>query len=217
VGAWSDLGDDWGVVYSDARSSPLGRGRPRSVAADEKILDAAMELLIERGYEGATIGAVAMRARVGSKTIYRRYANRVEMLAAAIDERLGLRPVENTGNTLQDLRGMVSMLAGAVVRGPGMRLLGVVLAEERRHPELLAAYRRRGVWPRRRLLRAVLERAVRRGDVRGDVDLDVAVDVVWGAAFARYVSGVRDETDFVDGVVDAVWRGVEGIRDGSES
>ena len=204
------------MVYSDAKSQPLGRGRPRSLDADEKILDAAMELLVERGYEGATIGAVAMRARVGSKTIYRRYVNRVEMLAAAIDERLGVRPVENTGNTLADLRAMVSMLAGITLRGPGMRLLGVVLTEERRHPELLSAYRRRGVWPRRRLLRAVLERAVRRGEVRGEVDLDVAVDLVWGAVFARYVSGVGGEEGFVDGVVDAVWRGVEGIRDGSE-
>lgn len=194
----------------------LGRGRPRSVDADERILDAAMELLVERGYEGATIGAVAMRARVGSKTIYRRYANRVEMLAAAIDERMGVRPVENTGDTRQDLRAMVSMLAGTTLRGPGMRLLGAVLSEERRHPELLAAFRRRGVWPRRRLLRAVLERAARRGEVRGDVDLDAVVDLVWGAVFARYVSGVGGEEGFVDGVVDAVWRGVEGIRDGSE-
>ena len=204
------------MVYSDAKRHPLGRGRPRSVAADEKIIDAAMDLLIERGYAGATIGAVAMRARVGSKTIYRRYANRVEMLAAAIDESLGVRPVENSGNTRLDLRSMVWMLADQAARSPVVRLQGVVLSEERRHPELLSAYRRRGVWPRRRLLKAVLERGVRRGEVRNDIDLDVVVDLLWGASFARYVSGGGAEDGLADAVVDAVWRGIEGIRDESE-
>ena len=106
-------------MYSDESSRPLGRGRSQSADADEKILDAAMELLVERGYEGATIGAVAMRARVGSEMIYRRHASRVEMLAAAIDERLGMRPVENSGDTRQDLRIMVSMLASVALQGPG--------------------------------------------------------------------------------------------------
>ena len=73
-----------------------------------------------------------------------------------------------------------------------------------------------GGGPRRRLLKAVLERAVRRGEVRGDVDLDVVVDLVWGAVFARYVSGVGGEEGFVDGVMDVVWQGIEGIKDESE-
>ena len=63
---------------------------------------------------------------------------------------------------------------------------------------------------------AGLERAGRRGEVRDDVDLGVVLDLVWGAAFARYVSGVGGEEGFVDGVMDAVWRGIEGTKDESE-
>ena len=48
------------------------------------------------------------------------------------------------------------------------------------------------------------------------MDLDVAVDLVRGAVFARYVSGFGGKQGFVDGVMDVVWRRIEGIKDGSE-
>ena len=204
------------VVYSDKKERPLGRGRPRSADAGQKILSSALELLVERGYEGATIGAVAMHAHVGSKTIYRRFANRTEMLAAAIDEGVGTRPVENTGHTRTDLRMMLSMLARFMLRGSSMRLLGTVLTEERRHPELVASYRRRVVWPRMRLMKAVLERGQRRGEVREGVNLDIAVELFWGAVFAKYMSGVDGEEGFVDGVMDVMLPAIDGIPDGSE-
>ena len=172
--------------------------------------------LAERGYVGATIGAVASRARAGTKTIYRRYANRAEMLIAAIESGLGLRPVENTGNTVADLSSMLRVLVQSMLRGPGLKLLSAAVVEESGHPELLAAYRRQGVWPRRRVLRAVLERGVRRGELRDDVDLDIIVDLLWGAVFARYMSGAGDEDEFIGGVLDVVLRGIERPGGGSE-
>ena len=62
-----------------------------------------------------------------------------------------------------------------------------------------------------------MERGVRRGEIRNDVDLDAVVDVLWGAAFARYVSGGGTESGFSDAVMDVVWRGIEGIPEESKS
>ncbi len=200
----------------------MGRGRPRSADADVRILSSALELLVERGYQGATIGAVAMHAHVGSQTIYRRYANRVEMLAAAIEEGVHVREVENTGDTRTDLRMMLSALAASMPGGSTMRLLGTLLAEERRHPVLLATYRRRVVWPRRRLINAVLERGQKRGEIRQDVDLETVTDLVWGSVFARYmegvegVDGVEAEEGLMDRVMDLLWAWIEEIPDESE-
>ena len=205
------------VVYSDNKKRPMGPGRPRSAAADEKILSSALELLVERGYGGATIGAVAMHAHVGSQTIYRRYANRVAMLAAAIDEGVNVRPVENTGDTRTDLRMMLSALAASMPGGSTMQLLGTLLAEERRHPVLLATYRRRVVWPRRRLIHAVLERGQKRGEIRQDVDLETVVDLLWGAVFARYLEGVVGDEELNDAVIDLLRAGIEEIPDESEA
>ena len=100
-----------------------------------------------------------------------------------------------------------------------MRLLGTLLAEERRHPVLLATYRRRVVWPRRRLMHAVLERGQKRGEIRQDVDLETVTDLLWGAVFARYmegVEGVEAEEGLMDRVMDLLWPWMSGISDESE-
>jgi AcrR family transcriptional regulator len=204
------------VVYSENRERPMGRGRPRSAVADENILSSALELLVERGYGGATIGAVAMHAHAGSQTIYRRYANRDEMLAAAIDWGVHVREVENTGDTRADLRMMLSAMAESMPRETTMGLLGTVLAEEHRHPVLLATYRRRVVWPRRRLIRAVLERGQKRGEIRQDAGLETVTDLLWGSMYARYMVGVEDEEGLFDQVMELVWAGIAEIPDESE-
>jgi AcrR family transcriptional regulator len=46
--------------------------RRRSEKSRTAIVTATRELLLERGFDGLTIEAVAARARVGKQTIYRR-------------------------------------------------------------------------------------------------------------------------------------------------
>ena len=172
-------------------------------------LGAALELLAERGFRGATVRAVAARAGVGTPAIYRRHENREEMMLAAIDESVGVREVENTGNTELDLVSMLTVVRESVYAGPGIRVLAAVLLESEEHPELLATYRRRAVWPRRKLIRSVLERAIRRGEIRDDVDLEAAVDMLWGSAFARFVTGSNSPVGTVGSVVKTVLNGLK--------
>jgi AcrR family transcriptional regulator len=54
-------------------STPAPRGRPRSAQAEEAILRAALEILDQDGYAAFSIEAVAVRARVGRPSIYRRW------------------------------------------------------------------------------------------------------------------------------------------------
>jgi AcrR family transcriptional regulator len=51
-------------------------GRPRSAMAHEAILNAAVALFIEQGFEGMSVEAVAAKARVGKATIYRRWLSK---------------------------------------------------------------------------------------------------------------------------------------------
>ena len=87
------------MVYSGSKTSVSGYGRPRDTGATDRIFDAAVDLLAERGYAGATVGAVAARAGVGVKTIYRRVGKRDEMLLASITDRVGMVSFDNTGDT----------------------------------------------------------------------------------------------------------------------
>jgi AcrR family transcriptional regulator len=59
------------------------RGRPRSARAHRAILDAALSLLVEEGYDTMSIEAVAERAGVGKATIYRRWDSKEELVADA--------------------------------------------------------------------------------------------------------------------------------------
>ncbi len=195
--------------YSDWKHHPTGQGRPRDPNVDEKILGAALELLVERGFKGATMRAIASRAGVGTAAIYRRHQNREDLLVSAVEDGVGVRQVENTGRTELDLTSMLTVVRDSAWDGWGFRLLAAALLEADAHPELLATYRRRVVWPRRKLIRSVLERAVRRGEIRDDVDLDAAVDLLWGSAFARFVWGATSPVGTVGASVKMVLDGLK--------
>src|SRR5690348_14872878 len=60
-------------------------GRPRSARSHQAILQATIELLTEDGFEAMSIEAIAARARVGKTTIYRRWANKTDLVIDALD------------------------------------------------------------------------------------------------------------------------------------
>ena len=60
------------------------RGRPRDPGANRRILDAARAVAGELGVHGASMSAIADRSGVGKPTIYLRWANRREVIVAAI-------------------------------------------------------------------------------------------------------------------------------------
>src|ERR671929_593448 len=83
------------------------RGRPRDPALDTRIVEAAVALIAEVGYDGATVEAIAERAGVGKPTIYRRWAGKAEIVAEAIRARKGAGGPADTGSLRGDLRALV--------------------------------------------------------------------------------------------------------------
>src|ERR687894_120193 len=65
--------------------TPRPAGRPRSQEADLAILAAALDLLIERGAGQTSIEQVARRAGVTRATVYRRFADKTELLVQAVE------------------------------------------------------------------------------------------------------------------------------------
>ncbi len=68
---------------SDSQHKSIGR--PRSVKSHQAMLQATLELLAEVGFERMTMDAIAMRAKIGKNTIYRRYTCKEELVADAIE------------------------------------------------------------------------------------------------------------------------------------
>jgi AcrR family transcriptional regulator len=117
-------------------------GRPRDAGRDVAIFDATRKLLIDVGYDRLSIEAVAAAAGVGKATIYRRYAGKAALVAAAVDHRAGGIPPERSAG---DLRGALLETATWLAREIAEQeagLLGALFAGMRGDPDLAAAMRR---------------------------------------------------------------------------
>ena len=160
-------------------------GRPRDPKLDAAIEAAALELLVEVGYDALTIEAVAARAGVGKASVYRRVAGKEQLVidaVASLIEPLDSAEGKSVREALVDMLETVrrksdSSLAGKIFP----RLLGASAG----NPELMRRYREQILDPRRRRFLELLRRAVEEGLVRPDVDLDHAADLLVGPMVYR--------------------------------
>ncbi len=164
--------------------------RPLDPNVDEAIAAATLALLDESGFGAMTIEAVAGRAGVGKPAIYRRYPDKATLVAAAIAGRqLPELHVPDLGDTRLELR--TAMERGFPPDAPSyVRLIGGLIAEEERHPELIAAFRDNILSPRRATVKSLIERGQERGDIREDVDPEAVLDSLAGPLLARVFAGV---------------------------
>jgi AcrR family transcriptional regulator len=180
-------------------------GRPRSPAADQAIVDAALVLFAEEGFEGFTMEGVATRAGVGKATVYRRYPGKVELVMRAAEcltaDEL---PAPDTGTLRGDLVAVARSLVHLLTSTPTGGCVTQLVAALPRSPEL-ADEHARFVAARRERTRGAVARAARRGEVSPDTDAELVADLVAGPIFYRYlVSRGPLDDGYADSVVDAV-------------
>jgi hypothetical protein len=86
-----------------------------------------------------------------------------------------------------------------------MALLGTLLAEERRHPELLEVFRTRLAGPRRALLRQALADGITAGELPPSADPDVLTTMLIGSFYARYLIGSDLPANWARRTLESVW------------
>ena len=96
----------------------------------------------------------------------------------------------------------------ALERGPGFTMIGALLVQERRNPELFELFRERIIRPRRDDAFMVLERGVDRGEIRVDVVLEVVVHALVGSMYARHILGTPESRKRIEQTVDTIWSGL---------
>ncbi|MBN3513067.1 TetR/AcrR family transcriptional regulator [Mycolicibacterium septicum] len=193
---------------------PTGRGRPRDAAADRAILQAALDLFIERGVEGSSIEQIAKRAGVGKPTIYRRWSTKEELIAAAMEtliaEEVGwASPQAIDIESPYDLVEAAIESAAVTTTTPRYRaLVARVYGSAVSHPGLMAVYWNRYILPRRELAARLLARARECGTVAADTDCDVAIDMMVGAITYRVLQPDPPDIDEMRRYLRAVYRRV---------
>jgi AcrR family transcriptional regulator len=195
-------------VNAATRVAREARGRPRDARIDDAIVGATLRLLDEQGYQRMSIAAVAEAAGVGRPALYRRYTSKADLVVAAI-QHIASGPEPVLPETSREALRVLLMAAGGAFASPsGIGVLGSLLAEQRRDPELLAAFRARIFDPHRAAVHRVLDRGVARGEVRADADRDVGDSLLFGALLARAMLGETVDAAWIDRTLDQAWRGI---------
>jgi AcrR family transcriptional regulator len=165
-------------------------GRPRSARADDAIRGATIQLLVQGGYTNLSIEGVAALAGVGKTTIYRRYPNKYELVAAAFRAMPDFLAPSDTGSLRGDWEELIASDFSGEAVTERIVLLPRLLSDAQTEPELLALIQELFIEPRRTVAKEVLRRGIERGEVDPGTDLDLTVDLLVGAMVYRaLVSG----------------------------
>ncbi|WP_179783228.1 TetR/AcrR family transcriptional regulator [Micromonospora jinlongensis] len=193
---------------ADAPRSP---GRPRSVRADEAIIEATLDLLAEGStIEALSIEAIAARAGVGKATIYRRWAGKDALLLDALRRLKGVLP-QPTGHSVRDDLVLLVGAIGKNVDPRAAKIMPCLVPAVNRSPDQFQLYQNI-ISPRRQLMREVLRRGIDEGVIRADIDVEVTMALLTGPMLIQRVlqwNPDLDEQTLPERVVDAVLEGIQ--------
>jgi len=158
-----------------ANADPPRLGRKRDHTRDGEILQAAIDVLAETGYDGMTIDMVAARAKAGKATVYRRWSSKAELVidAVACMKSADVDPatLPDTGTLRGDLVAMVK--PHRIEDGERkLRVMAGVMSMLATDPGLSAAVNEAIVEPRASVNRLFMRRAIERGEIPPDCDVD---------------------------------------------
>jgi AcrR family transcriptional regulator len=193
-----------------AQTEAPTRGRPRQASAGKAIVDATLELLAERGFQAATIEAIADRAGVGRNTIYRRWASKEELIVDALQELVVDLDFQEDGHVyallLDWIRDFIRVF-GDPLYG---RILPVVLGELQQNPDFARIYSEQIVQPRYDALLEFLRAAVERGELHPDADPEQIVDLLAAPPFVRALPvGLPPVSErYAEELLETIWRGI---------
>jgi AcrR family transcriptional regulator len=176
-------------------------GRPRNPDVDRAIQAAAAQQLGELGYARMSLESVAAAAGTTTPSLRRRYRNKAELVAAVIGALRVEEPPTGAPTPRAHALAILENFHSNLRAVPALAILGSLLAEEARHPELLHLFKTRIVEPRRALLRQALAAS----DLPDSADLDVLTSMLIGSFYGRYVTIAGIPDDWPNRVLGAVW------------
>ncbi len=191
------------------RPLPRRKGRPRDAGADERILTAAAELLLLRGYDNMTVDEVASRAKAGKATVYRRWAGKEDLAFAAIEQLYGNEfPVPDTGTFVGDLREAFNQALTFAASAAGKAYLRMTISESMRDDRLRSLYTT-AHHTQEAAARLMFERGIARGELRPDFRIDFALSWFPGLLVLNSITDTPQPTVAeIDEMIDFLMRGV---------
>ncbi len=179
-----------------------GAGRPtrdRAEARHFELLDAALDIFLDKGFEQTTMEGVAAAVGMTKRTIYARYPDKAALFIATVQRAIERMVVADatlaaleTDDIEATLTAVARMRVAQVTTPAGLKLQRIINTESYRFPEIFTMSYRQGAGP----VIAFLADFLRRHDNAGAVCVDqpemaanVFMSMVVGGPVRLIVSG----------------------------
>jgi AcrR family transcriptional regulator len=180
-----------------------GPGRPRKGAQEQRnrdLLMAALDLFLERGFDGATLAGIMAEAGMAKRTLLQLYPTKSRLFRAALELAVAewviphdeLRAAE-TADFEETMLRVADLLIRNATSPDGLRLMRITNAEAYRHPEVGTYALRTGTMHSVEYLADLFRRRLDRGDGFPDAEayagsfismlLTPARVLAWGEAY----------------------------------
>jgi AcrR family transcriptional regulator len=199
-------------------------GRPPAAKADEtrkRILHAARLVFSERGYDGATFQAIAVRADLTRPAINHYFSSKRALYREVVNETneivmlAGIRRAERETTLMARLAAFISAAVRVDSENPSASaFLVTTVLESQRHPEL-SATENDAVRISREFLTRVVNDAIEHREIAADIDVSTLVETLlvvlcgvgFYAGYVRSYQGMLAVTDVLRQLLEgALWR-----------
>ncbi|WP_299931500.1 helix-turn-helix domain-containing protein [uncultured Nocardioides sp.] len=179
-----------------------GSGRPREASVDQRLHAAVLELLRDGGPGAVTVDRVAATSGVAKTSIYRRHANRGELLTAVLSAAIGLPDVPEDGEVRDKIRAALEQAwhQMGVVLGRG----GLAAIVGDTDPEFTGLFRA-ALEPYVDVLVRRIRDDVDAGLLRSRLDAEGVVSLMVGAYLGELVHHGEVAPDWLDRTIELLW------------
>lgn len=196
------------IIRDDSSRKSARLGRPRSLATQEAVLAASLELTQRIGYAKLTMEGIAAEAGVGKQTIYRWWPSKAAIVLEAFTrDASSTVSVKLTGNREADLTAFLAAVFRRM-NGPSGTIFRSLLSEALTSPEFSAQLYNHYLTSRVEALTAILQQEVAR-PVSADL-LSQVIEMIYGAIWYRLVA----RKPLTSAVAGRLAKGAMGLMEG---
>jgi TetR/AcrR family transcriptional regulator len=168
----------------------VGSRQRRKEARPQELLDAALDLFVERGFAATRSEDVAVRAGVSKGTLYLYYPSKEELLKEVIRQNV-INQITEGAEIIRQFEGGAAELLALVLRLWWERIgetrasgiIKIMTSEVRNFPEIAQFYVDEVVTPSNQILASVIQRGIDSGEFRDVVVVEVVHALVGPLVF----------------------------------
>jgi AcrR family transcriptional regulator len=164
--------------------------RTRNAEVHQRMIEAALRLFSERGFESTSMDAIAREAGVTKPTLYNHWADKEALMMEVmlhVNGISGEREEFDSGDVVEDVAWILTRRPPDEFEALRGRMMPGLIAYSATHPEFGAAWRNNIMEPARQALRNVLQRGVRRGQLSSGLDMEISICLLLGPMLYRHI------------------------------